>query len=1310
MNRRRASRITRSPRPDPDRSRSGVALILSLVILALLASLALAIFFTSRTERSASSLFAGTVETRLLADTSVNLCMAQISDATGADNRAWASQPGMIRTFTGNRVPAENYRLYSWSPMRTSGAFDPAAAENAVPEGWADLPALYVDLNEPAPDPDHPADTSLDQYPILYPPGMTAFTPSSGAASPVEGYEITENLVGAGADAMPMPVQWLYVLEDGTVHPPVPVPGNDRQVRVGAATAANPIRGRIAFWADDESAKININTAAGGKFWTEPRFSTSPEEATGGDGMGFSQPVRGEYQRYPGHPARTDLRAVFPELGVDAIYRITPRVSSGGSRDGTVRMAPDLIRPDADRLYSSVGELRFAALKPSDTGSRESQTADGTLFAPLDDADLWARLVEKRKGFLSASSRAPELNLFGAPRIAIWPIHALEGSSGGKPYRTALDKLIAFCSTLNNGTLARRYYFTRQAAMSPDTDIGLERNRELLGYLQRLTDRPFPGVGSEPFSGKYGGKRGRDQILTEVFDYIRATNLQDMDSKLSFAPDAVVVPSRADLGNGATSGFGRSFAVHQAGLLFICNADYRVPESNRAPQEPETAENEDFKENLALLPYDQGGKLTEGQRRIQALFMVELFSPSAGFKSHTLYPYFRITGLDGVKVNDIPLGFPADALSTRPGSYLGSFPGGFGSNGGIVNFMWHFQANAGGGQADRSYDVVTTGALAGAAGGYPFISVPVTIDAEALNEAGGGWDETAMTVTGGKITISIYADAAETIPLGSSEIDLGSLAIRPPRLHPGYAPGVSAANGHPGGNNSNENPPNPKEWFWAFQKSGIFGGGMPPGRFGRLRDNEGNETGQPKSSQDGFMAARRPYADHGGLFTWYDSVATWILPHGDYRTLFGPTGQLKDYAQAKPGGIPHLRHFLGTFLRGMIGYNTTTTFADGIAMRPFWAPAMEPVASYPSGLNAPWTFGDWDTGVPIGVPDGPLINKTDEGSLYQNKNLTLNPYLLEPGRSGDTQSSPTINYHSANRQVPSAVMFGSLPTGLIEGAPWQTLLFRPAPAGHPGAADPPDHLLLDLFWMPVVEPYAISEPFSTAGKVNMNYQMIPFTWVERSTALRAVLRDEKLLAVPDDEWSDSRRDAYNQGYAKKNGGATETNPIFKMPLDLDLDQTLAPFRTRFQSGALFLSASEIAAIPLIPAGETASGIDDFWSRHRMTGDNLKERPYAHLYPRLTTRSNVYNVHYRVQSLRYRPGDAPDVWDETRGSVHAELRGNTLIERYIDMNRSDIPDYATEFPAPEGDDGPDDGPKSAESLYRFRVLSNKEFNP
>ncbi len=61
---------------------------------------------------------------------------------------------------------------------------------------------------------------------------------------------------------------------------------------------------------------------------------------------------------------------------------------------------------------------------------------------------------------------------------------------------------------------------------------------------------------------------------------------------------------------------------------------------------------------------------------------------------------------------------------------------------------------------------------------------------------------------------------------------------------------------------------------------------------------------------------------------------------------------------------------------------------------------------------------------------------------------------------------------------------------------------------------PKDHLLLDLFTMPVVEPYAISEPFSTAGKINMNYQIVPFTYIDRSTGVKAVLNSELIARVP----------------------------------------------------------------------------------------------------------------------------------------------------------------------------------------------------
>ena len=53
----------------------------------------------------------------------------------------------------------------------------------------------------------------------------------------------------------------------------------------------------------------------------------------------------------------------------------------------------------------------------------------------------------------------------------------------------------------------------------------------LLEYLRNLTTQAIPGFGGN-FSAKYSTSNGssgtdRDQILTEIFDYIRSINLCD---------------------------------------------------------------------------------------------------------------------------------------------------------------------------------------------------------------------------------------------------------------------------------------------------------------------------------------------------------------------------------------------------------------------------------------------------------------------------------------------------------------------------------------------------------------------------------------------------------------------------------------------------------------------------------------------------------------------------------------------------------------------------------------------------------------
>lgn len=347
-------------------------------------------------------------------------------------------------------------------------------------------------------------------------------------------------------------------------------------------------------------------------------------------------------------------------------------------------------------------------------------------------------------------------------------------------------------------------------------------------------------------------------------------------------------------------------------------------------------------------------------------------------------------------------------------------------------------------------------------------------------------------------------------------------------------------------------------------------------------------------------------------------------------------------------------------------------------------------------LDRPERTGDFDIGLPL-CRIGAYLNKPDEGNLYRGSGSQI-PYFENTEQfqvAGETFFSP-------NRIMPSAGMFGSLPTGVKRDKPWETLLFRPQgldfPATgttgllrHPNfSSSIPDHLLLDLFWMPVVEPYAISEPFSTAGKINLNYQIAPFTYINRKTGLHALLANERVAAIPN------------------SAAAQLGNSTSDIRYPVKIVETLAQMDQKFTANNIFRSASEICDIHIVPddpasADDTVASIPAYWNAHRLTGDNLRERIYTTLYPRLTTKSNVFTVHYRVQALKQtRKGDAASDawygWDETKDKVVSEQRGSVTIERYIDPNESGIPDFATDATA------------KVDNYYRFRIIDHKRFAP
>ncbi|WP_075090043.1 hypothetical protein [Verrucomicrobium spinosum] len=188
----------KTPFSHPDRKRPhpprGIALIMVLVAVAVVAMLVLAFLAEVRTEHRSASAYSNITEARTLSELPVNMAIGQIRRATEQNGleKTWASQPGMIRVF-GTESDVQNhsvraktvalYKLYSddamvVTPPNATGTAN-GMALNTVKSAintdvgdlatWQTVPGLYVDMNEPPPS---------------WPLGRTACRPSSPSAIP----------------------------------------------------------------------------------------------------------------------------------------------------------------------------------------------------------------------------------------------------------------------------------------------------------------------------------------------------------------------------------------------------------------------------------------------------------------------------------------------------------------------------------------------------------------------------------------------------------------------------------------------------------------------------------------------------------------------------------------------------------------------------------------------------------------------------------------------------------------------------------------------------------------------------------------------------------------------------------------------------------------------------------------------------------------------------------------------------------------------------------------------------------------------
>ena len=1194
----------------------GVALVIVLSMIVLVLIITLSFFTRMVTERSASSGSIYAVETENLAASTVatvesliGLATTETTEANGFGLAyAWASQPGMIRTFENDGRLRTAYKLYS-APDLISNSVSLIA--DLPPNTWASDVSVWSDLNEPA--------EGLGGrmiFPIAHPPSSV----------PVAGFSVTSGSSPSAADRLPMPVRWLYVLQNGGM---VSASGNGTTATVSGATLLNPIVGRVAFWTDDDTSKVNINTASEGTFWNTPRTNSNQDR-----NLGKFQPARNQFQAYPGHPSTTSLSTIFPNLTRDQIYSFNPRILAGGSNNGTAvapNTFPALQAAKRDRLYSTVDELLLTPERASQTG-------------------LVREDIEKARFFLTARSRAPELNLFGYPRVAVWPLHRLGPNNvASLTHTTLLDRLIAYCAQVQTSNDVKYpYFFQREIAASTSNDVGIPRNVQLLNYLSNLTGHGYPAFGGN-FLTKYAADR--NQILLEIFDYTRIINLSDDNipvptDRFTPPPDTTtdtiwghgfVVPTVTKLNGSATTsmGFGRAVTVSEVAIGFICNA---ASQDNPATSFDETSSN-------TIRPTENPALLLPGTKRIQAILVPEFFAPALGWAGLNTNFSLEVSGLNQFQVNGTPLGFPATGTSDHRG-------------------MWNlFEGLRQGGTCWRAFGYGQAGfGPPGKNNIYPFISIPISINAA---PSGG-----TFSFTGGIITMTIKSNGTgQTIQTIRVQIPSGTFPV--PEL-------VDS-----GARYNSLTPPEPRD-------------STPSNWWGFLGPVTSVLSDRRRLRMIGHAISPAPTPSVGNFFrATHDTVRSVIPKHGDYR-LIAATNDLDDSSQTlfikHPDYDNENSRVAATLSHSR---RTNNDLLDETNRRYFagldhgnYRPDIYPGAA---PEFRPERTGDFDAPAGRGV-DGAYINKPDEGNLFTGPSGTDTPYF----DSGGNFLSIGPTYFSPNRILPSAVSFGSLPTGVGRDKPWETLLFRPQPSHPNHSTTIPDHLLLDLFWLPVVEPYSISENFSTAGKINMNYQIMPFTYIQRATGIHALLANEKMSRIPDTAIITSKN---------------TTNAEYIVPISIE--QTLRQFQSKFDAGQIFRSATEICDLHMVPTGIDLNAMPTFWASHRPTGENLRERIYATTLPRLTTKSNTFTIHFRVQALQKVKGTPADQWDENRDRVRSEFRGSTTIERFLPEklpvgsgSTNPYRDYAEEAAAL----GTPNGPRPLDYFYRWRVIEQRRFAP
>jgi hypothetical protein len=202
-------------------SAPGAALIMTVIILAMITIMVLGLADLVRYETVSSSAHQERARAQLFARMGVDIVTGVLRTETADPAKTWASKPGALMVPDLETNPTQPTRLGKQvnlhSGLPSPGLLDPGFQPAVLRPANLNI-QTFADQNPPT----HLISDQL-QDPV-------------NPASPV----------------VQLPVRWIYVRTDGTL---------DYAESPSLANAGNPLMGRFAYWTDDESSKINLNTA-----------------------------------------------------------------------------------------------------------------------------------------------------------------------------------------------------------------------------------------------------------------------------------------------------------------------------------------------------------------------------------------------------------------------------------------------------------------------------------------------------------------------------------------------------------------------------------------------------------------------------------------------------------------------------------------------------------------------------------------------------------------------------------------------------------------------------------------------------------------------------------------------------------------------------------------------------------------------------------------------------------------------------------------------------------------------------------------